>query len=415
MIEFKQISKSYSGSKKAVDNVDLVIEEGQFVAFIGTSGSGKTTCMRMINRMIKPTSGTITIDGKDIQQMNEVQLRRKIGYVIQQIGLMPHMTIYENIVMVPKLLKWSDEKMQETARDLMKRIDLPETLLDSYPSELSGGMQQRIGVIRALAADQQIVLMDEPFGALDPITRDSLQHLVKRLQREMNKTIVFVTHDMDEALALADKIVVMSEGNIIQQGSPKEILTNPANDFVKNLIGEERLNQAVFEYETVEKIMLPEPVKVNENATAGQLALKMRESRVDDVLVVDDQNILKGRVDLYTLSQRLNPDTPVHQVMKKVTYVLNTTSIRDAIYYIQDLEYRNLSVIDEEGHLLGIVTRGAIVSTVYDAFWSHYEPGTESEEAFEAVANNGDHLVQAVTDVVQEDDMKQGSHEEQGS
>ncbi len=374
-IEFKNLTKQY-GNKYAVNNVDLQIEEGEFVCFIGTSGSGKTTMMRMINRMVKETSGQILIGGKDISKLNEVILRRSIGYVIQQIGLMPHMTIYENIVMVPKLLKWEDQKMRAVAENLMNKVDLPLDLLDAYPSELSGGMQQRIGVIRALAADQDIILMDEPFGALDPITRDSLQQLIKKLQKDMNKTIVFVTHDMDEALNLADKIVIMHDAKIVQQGSPKDILTNPINDYVKGLIGDERLSQAIFEYESVEKIMI-QPIKVHQNTTIQQVANRMSVTRVDDILVVDDNDVLVGRVDLRTLSERHFPQTPVKHVMKKVTFVLNDTTIRDAIYYIQDLGYRNLSVVNREGKLLGLVTRSGIVSTVYDAYWKNYEPEVE--------------------------------------
>ena len=374
-IEFKNITKQY-GNKYAVNNVDLQIEEGEFVCFIGTSGSGKTTMMRMINRMVKETSGQILIGGKDISKLNEVILRRSIGYVIQQIGLMPHMTIYENIVMVPKLLKWEDQKMRAVAENLMNKVDLPLDLLDAYPSELSGGMQQRIGVIRALAADQDIILMDEPFGALDPITRDSLQQLIKKLQKDMNKTIVFVTHDMDEALNLADKIVIMHDAKIVQQGSPKDILTDPINDYVKGLIGDERLSQAIFEYESVEKIMI-QPIKVHQNTTIQQVANRMSVTRVDDILVVDDNDVLVGRVDLRTLSERHFPQTPVKHVMKKVTFVLNDTTIRDAIYYIQDLGYRNLSVVNREGKLLGLVTRSGIVSTVYDAYWKNYEPEVE--------------------------------------
>lgn len=374
-IEFKNITKQY-GNKYAVNNVDLQIEEGEFVCFIGTSGSGKTTMMRMINRMVKETSGQILIGGKDISNLNEVILRRSIGYVIQQIGLMPHMTIYENIVMVPKLLKWEDQKMRAVAENLMNKVDLPLDLLDAYPSELSGGMQQRIGVIRALAADQDIILMDEPFGALDPITRDSLQQLIKKLQKDMNKTIVFVTHDMDEALNLADKIVIMHDAKIVQQGSPKDILTNPINDYVKGLIGDERLSQAIFEYESVEKIMI-QPIKVHQNTTIQQVANRMSVTRVDDILVVDDNDVLVGRVDLRTLSERHFPQTPVKHVMKKVTFVLNDTTIRDAIYYIQDLGYRNLSVVNREGQLLGLVTRAGIVSTIYDAYWKNYEPEVE--------------------------------------
>src|SRR5699024_5862465 len=179
--------------------------------------------------MIDPTGGEIRIDGKNNKSVDPVKLRRKIGYVIQQTGLMPHMTVYENIIMVPKLLKWDEAKMKKTAKDLLQRVNLPEEFLDRYPQELSGGQQQRIGVIRALAADQDIILMDEPFGALDPITREALQELVKTLQQEMGKTVVFVTHDMDEALKLADKIAIMSYGKLLQYDTPEEILMNPAN------------------------------------------------------------------------------------------------------------------------------------------------------------------------------------------
>ncbi|WP_159648398.1 ABC transporter ATP-binding protein [Erysipelothrix aquatica] len=395
MIEFKNVTKTY-GNKKAVDNVDIKIDTGSFVCFIGTSGSGKTTTMRMINRMIDPSRGTIFIDGEDIQKTNEVALRRKIGYVIQQIGLMPHMSIYENIVMVPKLLKWDEATMREKAETLMKRVDLPMELLDAYPSELSGGMQQRVGVIRALAADQDIILMDEPFGALDPITRDALQRLVKQLQRDMNKTIIFVTHDMDEALALSDKIVVMDHGKVVQQGSPKDILTNPANDFVRSLVGEDRLHQATFEYNSVEQLMI-EPIKVNASVSIAETVRHMQQTRVDDILVVDDENVLIGRVDIRALMRRNNREDAVQTIMKQVTYIHNTTTIRDAIYYIQELGHRNISVVDSDGKLVGIVTRAAVVGAVYDAFWKDYEPQEDlevindelSDKASSAVAQNG--------------------------
>ncbi|HFE2396553.1 TPA: ABC transporter ATP-binding protein, partial [Staphylococcus aureus] len=199
MLSIKHLTKIYSGNKKAVDDISLDIQSGEFIAFIGTSGSGKTTALRMINRMIEATEGQIEIDGKDVRSMNPVELRRNIGYVIQQIGLMPHMTIKENIVLVPKLLKWTKEEKDKRAKELIKLVDLPESFLERYPAELSGGQQQRIGVVRALAAEQDIILMDEPFGALDPITRDTLQDLVKTLQRKLGKTFIFVTHDMDEA------------------------------------------------------------------------------------------------------------------------------------------------------------------------------------------------------------------------
>ena len=229
MLEFKNVSKTYQGDKPAVEDVTLTFNEGEFIVFIGTSGSGKTTCMRMINRMTEPTSGTILLNGRDIATMDAVRLRRRIGYVIQQIGLMPHMTIYENVTLVPSLLKWDEERRRAAAKRLMKRVGLDESFLERYPAELSGGQQQRVGVIRALAADPEIILMDEPFGALDPITRDSLQQLIKRLQKELGKTVVFVTHDMDEALALADRIVIMDKGRVVQFDAPENILQNPAN------------------------------------------------------------------------------------------------------------------------------------------------------------------------------------------
>lgn len=185
MVEFKNVSKIYPGGKVAVENINLRIERGEFVCFIGTSGGGKTTTLRMINGMLIPTGGDITVDGKNIHDIDPIELRRSIGYVIQNIGLMPHMTIRDNITLVPKLLKWPKEKRDARAKELIKMVELPEEFLDRYPSELSGGQQQRIGVIRALAADQQIILMDEPFGALDPLTREALQRLVKRLQQQM--------------------------------------------------------------------------------------------------------------------------------------------------------------------------------------------------------------------------------------
>ena len=399
MIEFKNISKSFTKGIKAVDSLNFTVEKGEFVCFIGTSGSGKTTSMRLINRMESISEGSIFIDGQDIMEIDEVQLRRQIGYVIQQIGLMPHMTIYENIVTVPTLLGWPKEKMRETAVDLMKWIDLSEDLLEAYPAELSGGMQQRIGVIRALAADQEIILMDEPFGALDPITREALQQLIKRLQFEMNKTIVFVTHDMDEALLLADKIVIMDKGKVIQIGSPKEILTKPANKFVESLIGEDRLSQSTFEYETVEKIMLKDPIRINENEKARDIARLMNKTKVDDILVVDDNNVLKGRVDLRTLTRNRDANALAKDIMKKVTFVLNTTSIRDSIYYVSDLGYRNLSVVDDKGRLVGLVTRASIVSEVYDVFWKEYEPIGDFEVENE-VALATDEKVQSAVDLL---------------
>ncbi|MFU0845551.1 MAG: Glycine betaine/L-proline transport ATP-binding protein ProV [Lacticaseibacillus casei] len=270
MVLFKDVEKVYRGGNVAVEHINLEIHKGDFVCLIGTSGSGKTTTMRMINRMLEPSGGQILFNGKDIHKIDAVKLRRQIGYVIQNIGLMPHMTIYENITIVPKLLKWPEEKRREKAKELLDLVELPEDYLDRYPSELSGGQQQRIGVIRALAANQDLILMDEPYGALDPITREALQELIKNLQEKLGKTVVFVTHDMDEALKLATKIVVMDHGHIIQNSTPTELLTHPANKFVENLVGQDRLVQARADVTTVEQIMLKNPAAI----TPGNLRLK---------------------------------------------------------------------------------------------------------------------------------------------
>lgn len=287
MIEFQHVTKVYKGGKIAVEDVNVSFEKGEFICFIGTSGSGKTTCMRMINRMNEPTEGKILIDGQDIQSLNPVELRRKIGYVIQSIGLMPHMTIRDNITLVQKLLKVRDEERNKTAEKMIDLVELPREMLDRYPSELSGGQQQRIGVVRALAADQDIILMDEPFGALDPITRDALQDLVKDLQERLGKTIVFVTHDMDEALKLANRIVIMSGGKVIQFGTPDEILRNPANEFVEELIGEDRLLQAKPDATIVGEVALANPITITREHSLQEAIRLMRQKRVDTLLVVD--------------------------------------------------------------------------------------------------------------------------------
>ena len=369
MIEFKNVEKIYPGNTVAVKDVDLVLEDGSFNVFIGTSGSGKTTCLRMINRMIDPTGGQVLIDGKATTDINEVALRRQIGYVIQQIGLMPHMTIYENIVMVPKLLKWPEEKMREVALKLMKRVNLPESYLDLYPNELSGGQQQRVGVIRALAADQEIILMDEPFGALDPITRDSLQNLVKRLQQEMGKTVVFVTHDMDEALTLADQIVIMDHGKVVQKGSPNDILAHPANEFVTDLIGEDRLRQAQFNISTVKEIMYTKPITIGPDASLREAVLLMREKRVDSLFVTDSDGVLVGYLDIFEVEHIRQLKGTVRDYMKDCYYLPEGEVVREAIYVINTLGFKNLAVVDDQNRLTGIITRAIVVDLIYDSMW----------------------------------------------
>lgn len=369
MIEFKNIRKVYSQNQVAVDNVNLKFEDDEFICFIGTSGSGKTTCMRMINRMNEPTEGEILINGKNIIDMDPVKLRRKIGYVIQQIGLLPHMTIYENIAIVPRLLDWNEEKIKKTAESLIDRVDLPRDYLEKYPSELSGGQQQRVGVIRALAADQDIILMDEPFGALDPITRDSLQKLVKKLQKEMGKTIVFVSHDMDEALALADRIVIMDKGKVIQFDSPENILKNPKNDYVRNLIGEDKINEAKTAYQSVDTIMIKDPVYISEDKSAYEAISLMKEKRVDMLYLLDKNKVLKGAVGIYDLGKGGRNVKDLREIMTRPYYIKKDAKIMDAINQILELDIKNLAVVDDDHHLLGIVTRASVVDIIYNNLW----------------------------------------------
>jgi len=244
MIEVKNITRTFDGYT-AVDDVSFSIGEGETVVFLGRSGSGKTTLLKMINRLIEPTSGEIYIDDRNIYQEKPEQLRRNIGYVFQNTGLFPHYTIAENIAIVPRLLGWDKERIQQRTRLLMEKLHLPESYLASYPHQLSGGQQQRIGLARALAADPPILLMDEPFGALDPITRVSLQKDFKGLDELKSKTILLVTHDVQEAFELADRICLMDKGRIVQAGKPAELLFHPVDDYVRDFFDDQRFQLEV--------------------------------------------------------------------------------------------------------------------------------------------------------------------------
>jgi len=244
MVKFENVSKIYSDGTVAVKDLNLEIEKGEFVVFIGPSGCGKTTTLKMINRLEECTSGKIYVNGNDITTVDAVNLRRGIGYVIQETGLFPHITVGENIAIVPQLLKWDKKRIQKRVDELLIMAGLsPEKYKNKLPSQMSGGQKQRIGVLRALAAEPDVVLMDEPFGALDPISREKLQNELIDLQKKLRKTIIFVTHDIDEALKLADRIVLMCHGRIEQVRTPLELMNSPASEFVKNFIGKNRFSK----------------------------------------------------------------------------------------------------------------------------------------------------------------------------
>ncbi len=246
MIEFRSVTKQFPDGTVAVDDFSLVIPARKTTVFVGSSGSGKTTLLRMINRMVDPTSGAIEIDGESVLDRDPVRLRRGIGYVMQNGGLLPHLTVVDNVATVPVLNGVSRREARERALALLDTVGLDRSLAKRYPSQLSGGQQQRVGVARGLAADPNILLMDEPFGAVDPIVRDELQQETIRLQRELDKTVVFVTHDIDEAFLLGDQVVILEEGaKIAQIGSPSEIIEAPASEFVASFIGADRGKRAL--------------------------------------------------------------------------------------------------------------------------------------------------------------------------
>lgn len=371
MIEFRGVTKVYNSDVVAVDNTSISIDDGEFVCFIGTSGSGKTTALRLINRMHDPTAGEILINNQNIQEIEPVNLRRKIGYAIQQTGLFPHMTVYENVVTVPRLLEWSEEKCRQTAEQLMERVELPVELLDRYPSELSGGQQQRIGVIRALAANPGVVLMDEPFGALDPITRDALHDLVIDLQEEYNNTFVFVTHDMDEALKLADRIAIWHEGKIVQYDTPDNILSNPANDYVRSFIGKDRLFNAKRENILVKEIMNDKPFSIHAEDRISEALALMHSEHVDTLFVVDKKHKLMGRVTIEAVAAEKDQSKQVTEIMEYSVRPLRENSlIQNQMRQVLKVGRANIPVVDENNLLTGIITKTSLVNLVYDIIWN---------------------------------------------
>lgn len=367
MIRFENISKVYEDGFRALKNIELHVEKGELLVLIGPSGCGKTTTMKMINRLIDPTEGKIYVNNKLINEQNPVKLRRDIGYVIQQIGLFPHMTIAENVALVPRLKKQHEDEYKKKVDELLSMVGLePEVYRDRYPGELSGGQQQRVGVIRALAAEPSIILMDEPFSALDPISREQLQDELVRLQGEINKTIVFVTHDMDEALKIADRICIMREGEIVQLDTPEGILRHPANDFVRSFIGEERLSK-VNKYPELEEVLVNaitiEPIKSLVEATKI-----LQKNKVDTLVVVDKNNKFLGIINAWDVYKNYkNKNLVIADVMKTDYIKLNINqSFEEAFNIITKLKNGLLPVISNSDELKGIITNESIVGTLVD-------------------------------------------------
>lgn len=368
MITLKNVQKQYDDGFKALKDINITCEDGEITVLIGPSGCGKTTTLRLLNRLINPTEGSVLIDNQDISEINPVKLRRSIGYVIQHIGLFPHMTIADNIAVVPKLLKWDKERIEKRVDELLNLVGLdPDTYRSRYPSELSGGQQQRIGVARALAAEPSIILMDEPFSALDPISREQLQDELVRLQKEIKKSIVFVTHDMDEALKIADKIILMKDGEVVQQGKPEELLRYPANDFVRNFIGQKRM-QSTQEIPAAKEVMIRKPVTTSPNRGLAE-AMKLMENRqVDTLVVIDGNDQLKGYVSIYDVLRTYQDESKrVEDIYQPFEHTIGPeTLLSEAVTIFNESKTGYIPVVTEDNQLVGLITRGSIVGYLGD-------------------------------------------------
>ena len=335
-LEFREATKVYDGSSQpAVDRLSLEVPAGEICVLVGPSGCGKTTAMRMVNRMIPITSGDILLDGRSVTERKPAELRREIGYAIQQIGLFPHMTVAGNIGTVPRLLGWDKQKISARVDELLELVSLEREVRDSYPAQLSGGQRQRVGVARALAVDPPLMLMDEPFGAIDPINRERLQNEFLRLQEEIRKTVVFVTHDIDEAIKMGDRIAILQKGgHLAQYAAPEELLSEPANEFVEDLVGSDRGLKRLTLQRVRELDLWRAPlVREGEDAPPGDFD-------VEYPLVVDDQ----GRPLRWLSGSRAEPLIELDDV------------VRDALSVMLEEETQYAPVVDARGAVVGVLS-----------------------------------------------------------
>lgn len=364
MIELDKLTKSFpqkDGTEvRAVNSVSLTVPSGEICVFLGPSGCGKTTTLKMINRLIEPTSGTVRIEGEDTAGIDGVTLRRKIGYVIQQIGLFPNMTIEENIMVVPRLLGWDRKQCRERARELIRMVQLdPDKMLKRYPRELSGGQQQRIGVIRALAADAPVLLMDEPFGAVDPINRESIQNEFFQMQRQLGKTVIMVSHDIDEAIKLGDKVAVFRGGKLVQFDHPDALLAHPADDFVQAFVGHDNTLKRLLLVRAGDAATLPPSCRPD--MPLAEAFGVMDDADVRHLPVVDDAQRALGYVTRRDVRAALTKGGQCADVMRPFT---TTAAFDEHLRIVLSRMYQHntswLPVIDGDCVYLGEVTQESI-------------------------------------------------------
>jgi osmoprotectant transport system ATP-binding protein len=361
VITFENVTKRYPGGTVAVDDLSLDIPAGQIMVLVGPSGGGKTTTLRMINRLIDPTSGRILLDGKDIQQSNPAHLRRGIGYVIQQVGLFPHRTIEDNIATVPLLIGWKKPRARDRARELMDLVGLDAQMARRYPHQLSGGQQQRVGVARALAADPPVLLMDEPFSAVDPIVRASLQDELLRLQAELRKTVVFVTHDIEEAIKIGDQVAIFRPGGVVVQvDTPQRLLTAPVDSYVEDFLGFDRGIRRLS-FLAADTLDLDTATIAGQDATAAQALAQARGAGAQWILVIDAERLPRGWVSDADLEAAPGGTTlaglPLTTGLGH-TFRVDTDSLRAAL---------DATVLSVTGEAVGVDAGGKVVGvTSYD-------------------------------------------------
>lgn len=369
MIIYENVTKKYN-DVTVVDDLNLTINDGEFIVLIGPSGCGKTTTLKMMNRLIKLNQGQIMMDGKNINEMDAVKLRRGIGYVIQQIALFPNLTIGENITVVPKLLGWSREKREKRAKELLELVNMPyEANVNKYPNELSGGQQQRIGVLRALAADPPVILMDEPFGALDPITRDGLQDEFKALQKKLKKTIIFVTHDMDEAVKMADRIVFMRDGKILQAAAPEEMLRHPADPMISEFLGRHSYSSS-GEDMICGDVMKKRVMTLGEDRKILESVAMMKQRELDSAVIIDHSDKYIGVATIENIRAKGKPGDRVGDLANRaVPTVRIHTSAKEAFDILVESNYPYIVVLHPNNTVAGIITRTSMTKAFASIVW----------------------------------------------
>ncbi len=356
MIRLEQVTKRY-GDTVAVNDLSLEVSKGELCVLIGPSGCGKTTTLRMINRLIKPSAGSIFINGQDTAGIDAEKLRLSIGYAIQSVGLFPHMTVSDNIAVVPQLLHWEKSRIARRVEQLLELVGLkPSEYARKYPNQLSGGEAQRIGVARALAADPPIMLMDEPFGAVDPLTRERLQTQFVQIQQEVKKTIVLVTHDLDEAIRLADRIAIMESGRLVQYDTPETILSKPINKFVRDFVGSDRALKRLSRV-SIKNFIRP-AITVNVNWSAKEAIVSARGSRW--LWVVGDDERLTGWVDRNTLAQSASVKEAMDEEDASEIALSDSATLKEALSRMLGLGFKYIPVVDNRQRLIGEVALGDI-------------------------------------------------------